>query len=636
MSQEGTKEGAILDPEEEMSEESFLKDLYLYMKNRDTPIERIPHLGFKQIDLFVMFKTVQSLGGYNQVTAHQLWKQVYNKLGGNPRSTSAATCTRRHYEKLILPYERYLRGEEDKDLAPPRQQKRSRYTTFLHEEEEGTRGGKRSAGYGHMHTSHQSTHDLLADRVRIVPMSMHFRQYFHPGSVLPAYLPLSASVPSPHLHPDPRSLYPPSPRELSERPIQQLGLLRELANEYVSSSGWAEPLNLSRKAGGMGSVSQQPSSFSTPSSNKTPKFLNKVIPLYPTSSLAKEEEPGEPGDEAAAPAKHSPAHPRVSPLPLQEKQVIDLTSSSASSRRVSLVTEPAVKMEAFGPLPARRCSSASTDTAGAKTPEPKEESEPPKHSHAPLNLSRNLLSPRRGSTGRMEIQIPLSVLQDLLKGNFGSGPQHRPGATVLQSGEGEARSRQQVDPEAPPVGDNPSDLSSDRWGNAGQRGGGLDKDWSMASSFTRESYPALRDHCATNGHHRHPASPRAKAEEWEPGSDCRGSLRLHHPEELSKSPTGSNHYRWMYIQRKDMEARKPVSMGGVPEAHVRSHPDLHKHDPGSAGALPLPYTPEVSQRPQLPVSGPPAVLMVNPHSPSLYPLTQEEYLKLRRLISSSP
>ena len=33
---------------DEMSEEAFLKDLYLNMKKRDTPIERVPHLGFKQ------------------------------------------------------------------------------------------------------------------------------------------------------------------------------------------------------------------------------------------------------------------------------------------------------------------------------------------------------------------------------------------------------------------------------------------------------------------------------------------------------------------------------------------------------------------------------------------------------------
>ncbi|XP_072227903.1 AT-rich interactive domain-containing protein 5A-like [Leuresthes tenuis] len=98
------------DPLEEMTEEQFLKNLYLFMKKRDTPIERIPNLGFKQIDLFVMFKTVNDFGGYHQVTSHQLWKQVYNTLGGNPRSTSAATCTRRHYEKLLLPYECQLKG----------------------------------------------------------------------------------------------------------------------------------------------------------------------------------------------------------------------------------------------------------------------------------------------------------------------------------------------------------------------------------------------------------------------------------------------------------------------------------------------------------------------------------------------
>lgn len=38
------------DLEEEPSEEEkqFLKELYTFMKRRDTPIERIPNLGFKQ------------------------------------------------------------------------------------------------------------------------------------------------------------------------------------------------------------------------------------------------------------------------------------------------------------------------------------------------------------------------------------------------------------------------------------------------------------------------------------------------------------------------------------------------------------------------------------------------------------
>ncbi|CAF94500.1 unnamed protein product, partial [Tetraodon nigroviridis] len=35
-----------------------------------------------------------------QVTLDRLWKVVYNELGGCPGSTSAATCTRRHYESV--------------------------------------------------------------------------------------------------------------------------------------------------------------------------------------------------------------------------------------------------------------------------------------------------------------------------------------------------------------------------------------------------------------------------------------------------------------------------------------------------------------------------------------------------------
>ncbi|XP_046887889.1 AT-rich interactive domain-containing protein 5B isoform X2 [Hypomesus transpacificus] len=104
-------------------EQAFLVALYKYMKERKTPIERIPYLGFKQINLWTMFQAAQKLGGYELITARRQWKQVYDELGGNPGSTSAATCTRRHYERLILPYERFTKGEEDKPLPPAKPRK---------------------------------------------------------------------------------------------------------------------------------------------------------------------------------------------------------------------------------------------------------------------------------------------------------------------------------------------------------------------------------------------------------------------------------------------------------------------------------------------------------------------------------
>ncbi|XP_051256868.1 AT-rich interactive domain-containing protein 5B [Dicentrarchus labrax] len=93
-------------PEEQL----FLDQLFAFMDRQGSPIHKVPNLGFKKIDLFLMYSVVRRLGGYKKVTVDRLWKVVYNELGGCPGSTSAATCTRRHYERLMLPYEEHLRA----------------------------------------------------------------------------------------------------------------------------------------------------------------------------------------------------------------------------------------------------------------------------------------------------------------------------------------------------------------------------------------------------------------------------------------------------------------------------------------------------------------------------------------------
>ncbi|NXF92936.1 ARI5A protein, partial [Eubucco bourcierii] len=53
---------------------------------------------FVSVNLWKIYKAVEKLGAYELVTGRRLWKNVYDELGGSPGSTSAATCTRRHYE----------------------------------------------------------------------------------------------------------------------------------------------------------------------------------------------------------------------------------------------------------------------------------------------------------------------------------------------------------------------------------------------------------------------------------------------------------------------------------------------------------------------------------------------------------
>ncbi|XP_011799508.1 PREDICTED: AT-rich interactive domain-containing protein 5B [Colobus angolensis palliatus] len=100
-------------------EQAFLVALYKYMKERKTPIERIPYLGFKQINLWTMFQAAQKLGGYETITARRQWKHIYDELGGNPGSTSAATCTRRHYERVSSEQEKEQETLSQKSIPEP-------------------------------------------------------------------------------------------------------------------------------------------------------------------------------------------------------------------------------------------------------------------------------------------------------------------------------------------------------------------------------------------------------------------------------------------------------------------------------------------------------------------------------------
>uniref|UniRef100_A0A8C5I132 AT-rich interactive domain-containing protein 5A-like n=2 Tax=Gouania willdenowi TaxID=441366 RepID=A0A8C5I132_GOUWI len=142
----------------QMEEKAFVSSLHSFMKDKGTPIERIPHLGFKQINLWKIYKVVDKLGGYDSVTARRLWKKVYDELGGSPGSTSAATCTRRHYERLVLLFERHLKGEEDKPV--PSSKPRKPYKRNLSETEDKAEGKRKRA-----FTDKDNNSDILVQKI---------------------------------------------------------------------------------------------------------------------------------------------------------------------------------------------------------------------------------------------------------------------------------------------------------------------------------------------------------------------------------------------------------------------------------------------------------------------------------------
>ncbi|KTG35582.1 hypothetical protein cypCar_00001780 [Cyprinus carpio] len=411
MEQDGPQEKRS-EQREEMTEESFLKDLYLFMKQRDTPIERIPHLGFKQIDMFLMYKTVKELGGYQQVTAQQLWKKVYNILGGNPRSTSAATCTRRHYENhkflFVQPGCFFLTSVNKMDTGMilssgplDRKNASTPITVTLS-----------------MNIPGMPSQNMFTELQRqMFSMPLNITPYFpHDSTPLPNYMALRE--PSQDLPQPPASYLGTSSVEVQSC-NQSLGRLRHLAKEYKSSAGWEEPLNLSRKEKRDDTLIDTPSSFSPPS--KKPKFLNEASPLYPPKDLMTEEgaEKGERVDRTSM-GGGGAGSVRAGPSPVTA-DIIDLTSSSTANPVPRRASPPSVNL--FN----RRLNYSEAFAMKARERELhadwlKEDSGAPSPKVGILNRSNPLGHPLIDPNGNMEIEIPLKLLPELIRRGLLSNP----------------------------------------------------------------------------------------------------------------------------------------------------------------------------------------------------------------------
>lgn len=102
---------------ENSNERDFLNKLHAFMKAQRTPIGRIPSIGYKEIDMYSLYSRVQKLGGFESVTASRMWKTMFEEVGGSNSNTGGATIIRRHYERLLLPYERNVRGQKYRPTA---------------------------------------------------------------------------------------------------------------------------------------------------------------------------------------------------------------------------------------------------------------------------------------------------------------------------------------------------------------------------------------------------------------------------------------------------------------------------------------------------------------------------------------
>ncbi|XP_027021586.1 AT-rich interactive domain-containing protein 4B isoform X1 [Tachysurus fulvidraco] len=87
--------------------ENFLQQLYKFMEDRGTPINKRPVLGYRNLNLFKLFRLVHRLGGFDSIESGSIWKQVYQDLGIPVLNSAAGYNVKCAYRKYLYGFEYY-------------------------------------------------------------------------------------------------------------------------------------------------------------------------------------------------------------------------------------------------------------------------------------------------------------------------------------------------------------------------------------------------------------------------------------------------------------------------------------------------------------------------------------------------
>ncbi|XP_078290330.1 AT-rich interactive domain-containing protein 4B isoform X5 [Panthera onca] len=90
--------------------ENFLQQLYKFMEDRGTPINKRPVLGYRNLNLFKLFRLVHKLGGFDNIESGAVWKQVYQDLGIPVLNSAAGYNVKCAYKKYLYGFEEYCRS----------------------------------------------------------------------------------------------------------------------------------------------------------------------------------------------------------------------------------------------------------------------------------------------------------------------------------------------------------------------------------------------------------------------------------------------------------------------------------------------------------------------------------------------
>lgn len=106
--------------DEEHQRAQFMHKVNRFMMNIERPLSKIPIMGYKELDLFQLFREVVARGGFNEVVRKVgTWSKIWKRLSNfDPSITDSSFRLRKNYERYLLDYEYHLypahRSQEQK------------------------------------------------------------------------------------------------------------------------------------------------------------------------------------------------------------------------------------------------------------------------------------------------------------------------------------------------------------------------------------------------------------------------------------------------------------------------------------------------------------------------------------------
>jgi len=104
---QATEDIVSLSSSEERERKLFMGDINKFMAEIGKPLSKIPIMGYKELDLYQLFKEVTAYGGFIEVVKNVgTWSKIWKRLGNfDPSITDSSFRLKKNYERYLLDYE---------------------------------------------------------------------------------------------------------------------------------------------------------------------------------------------------------------------------------------------------------------------------------------------------------------------------------------------------------------------------------------------------------------------------------------------------------------------------------------------------------------------------------------------------